>query len=317
MRKNLSEVEEPPSSPLQEKPVVRAMESADTSSKNIELSSNILKRFIQKALRALLSKPKSLEEDVAELLDEHDPEGQKLGNEERELVNNILGLGNKTVHDVMIPRSDIIAVNDTMTLPELKQAVLTYEHTRMPVYKETLDQVTGFLHIKDIIPLFGSSKSFIMSNIVREVLFVPPSMRITDLLLRMKERRVHMAIVLDEYGGTEGLVTMEDIMEEIIGDIEDEHDDISESDCIALDEHSYQMSARIHIDDFVQHVGIPLTNDVVAEDYDTLGGFLFYLLGRIPEKGEIIEHDMGLSFEILDADPRHIKKVLVRKLPSA
>ena len=317
MRKNLSEVEEPPSKEGKTVNAYRASINPSSGNKkesDNDSSSGLWKRIRQRLVKAILRNPRSLEEDVADLIEEHDPEGEKLGDEERELVNNILSLGEKTVHHVMVPRADIIAAQADMNLSQLKKMVIEFEHTRMPVYKDTLDQVIGFLHIKDIIPLFGSPKEFKMSKLIREILYVPPSMKIMDLLVRMQERRVHIAIVLDEYGGTEGLVTMEDIVEEIVGEIEDEHDDIGESDVIIIDDQTFQVKARMNIDEFEEKLNISLEENHDDEDFGTVGGFLFYLLGRVPEKGEQVEHASGLLFEILEADPRRIKKVLVRKL---
>ena len=273
---------------------------------------SLLHRAKIKALRLFYPKARTLEENVAHLIEEHDPEGTQVGDEERTLVHNVLGLSDKTVHDVMIPRTDIRAVDHTISLSELRQAIIEHEHTRVPVFKGTLDHVIGFLHIKDLIPIFGEEKPFDISNHIREILFVPPSMRIVDLLVRMRARRVHIALVLDEYGGTDGLVTMEDIVEEIVGDIDDEHDDIEEPDWIKIDTNAYQIKGRMDVRELEEKLDVSLTSDR-AEDFDTVGGLIFFILGRVPEKGEIITHQSGLTFEIIDADHRRIRKLIVRQ----
>lgn len=283
-----------------------------STSVSVDAASSLVHKIKAKAVQLFSSKGRSLEENVAHLIEEHDPEGTQVGNEERALVHNVLSLSDKTVYDVMIPRTDIRAVSHTISLPELKQAIIEHEHTRVPVFKGTLDHVIGFLHIKDLIPVFGEEKPFDISKHIREILCVPPSMRIVDLLVRMRARRVHIALVLDEYGGTDGLVTLEDIVEEIVGDIDDEHDNIEEPDWIKIDAHAYQIKARMDVKALEEKLHVSLASDR-EEDFDTVGGLIFFILGRVPEKGEIITHQAGLTFEIVDADHRRIRKLIVRK----
>jgi len=258
----------------------------------------------------------SIEEEFADLLEEHDPEGVQVGTDERNIVSNVLGLSDSKVSDVMVPRTDITAVCNEISLKELREFIIEHGHTRNPVYKESLDTVVGFVHIKDVVPLIGLKEKFDINNILREVLYVPPSMKVLDLLRKMRAKRVHMAIVLDEYGGTDGLVTMEDLMEEIVGEIEDEHDEIDETEIIKISEGIYEINARTHVEDLEEKIGIEFTMGGQSEDFDTVGGLVFYMLGHVPEVGEIIAHPSGVSFEVTDADPRRIKKLLVKTAAS-
>ncbi len=228
------------------------------------------------------------------------------------------------VDDVMVPRADIVAVDRTSTLTELSSAFKTAGHSRLPVYKETLDDPTGMVHIKDLLPYLmldakgRTNKTYpnkkILQYIKREVLFVPPSMLAQDLLRRMQGRRIHMAIVVDEYGGTDGLVTIEDLIETIVGDIDDEHDEVESEVQIVTGKGGrtvWEADARIHIDDFETALGRDFATPDEEDDVDTLGGLIFTLAGRVPERGEIIRHDSGLEFEVIDADSRRVKRLRI------
>lgn len=253
----------------------------------------------------------SLEKEVAELIEEHDPDGVQVGSEEREMLHNVLSLRDVKVHDVMVPRTDIVAVEKNIRIDELQKAVIEKEHTRMPVYAGSLDNVIGFLHIKDLIAILGTRKKFDMDEVLREILFVPPSMKILDLLVKMRSKRVHMALVLDEYGGTDGLVTMEDLMEEIVGEIEDEHDEIDKHEIKKIDDHTIEVSARITIEELEERLDKKLKSADDPNDYDTLGGLVFFMLGKVPEQGEVVNHPCGLQFKIIEADPRRINRLTV------
>ncbi len=229
------------------------------------------------------------------------------------------------VDDVMVPRADIRAVAQTATLKELTDTFEDASHSRLPIYGETLDEPVGMVHIKDVLPYLGfgqkartrnSNKAFadkkVIKAIKRPVLFVPPSMLAQDLLRRMQARRVHMALVVDEYGGTDGLVTLEDLMEQIVGDIEDEHSD-DEIEITAVDGGKvWDVDARASIVDFENKFGREIATDEQEDDVDTLGGLVFTLAGRVPEQGEIIAHPFGIEFEVLEADARRVKKLRVR-----
>lgn len=229
------------------------------------------------------------------------------------------------VDDVMVPRADIIAVEDTATLKDLSAQFMKASHSRLPVFHDTLDEPVGMVHIKDLLPyltfdakgrtnkLYPDKK--VVKTILRTVLYVPPSMLAQDLLRRMQARRVHMAIVVDEYGGTDGLVTLEDLVEPIVGDIEDEHSD-NEPEMIAIGEGKsgkvWDVDARANIADFEKVFGREIATDEQEDDVDTLGGLVFTLAGHVPERGEVIAHPYGIEFEVLDADARRVKRIRVR-----
>jgi len=228
------------------------------------------------------------------------------------------------VDDVMVPRADIVAVDSTSTLTELSTAFKTAGHSRLPVYKDTLDEPTGMVHIKDLLPYLmldakgRTNKTYpdkkVLQYIKREVLFVPPSMLAQDLLRRMQGHRIHMAIVVDEYGGTDGLITIEDLIETIVGDIDDEHDEVEPEVQIVTGmggRSVWEADARIHIDDFEKALGRDFATPDEEDDVDTLGGLIFTLAGRVPERGEIIRHDSGLEFEVIDADSRRVKRLRI------
>lgn len=193
--------------------------------------------------------------------------------------------------------------------------IAEHQHTRMPVYKDNLDNVEGFLHIKDLIKLIGCDTPFIVKGMVRPVLFVAPSMRIIDLLVRMRISGDHMALVVDEYGGTDGLITLEDVFEEIVGEIQDEHDEVDTNQAIIpVKENVYEADARVRVDQLEETLGIELSKEDREEDFDTLGGLIFFTLGRVPARGELIEYNSSFSFEVIDVDPRRIKKVRIARL---
>tara|TARA_R110000868_G_scaffold46352_5_gene153169 strand:+ start:2041 stop:2940 length:900 start_codon:yes stop_codon:yes gene_type:complete len=226
------------------------------------------------------------------------------------------------VADVMVPRADIIGVEVSTPLGELVQAFAKAAHSRLPIYRETLDDPIGVVHIKDLIVHLapgedgereaGWADRRVLPAISRPLLFAPPSMRATDLLRRMQGRRMHLALVVDEYGGTDGLVTFEDLIEPIVGDIEDEHDDEDAPAIRARGPGVWDVEARAEIDAFELVVGEEIAGPDEDEDVDSLGGLVFTLTGRVPERGEVIRHPKGYEFEVLEADPRRIKKMRVR-----
>ncbi|MCD6034581.1 MAG: tlyC [Rickettsiales bacterium] len=272
---------------------------------------SLLKSLRHSLSRLLLKQGGTLEESLVELIEDHGPEGTQLGAEEKTLLHNFLSFHNKKVDDVMVPRMDIIAAEDTASLEELRALVAEHEHTRMPIYHENLDNIRGFLHIKDLIPYFGKTGEFQMDEIIRKALFVPHSMHITDLLAQMRSSRVHMALVMDEYGGTDGLVTIEDLVEELVGDIKDEHDTIEEADLVAINENTLEASGRLPIEKLEERLNVAFSKEAEEDDFDTLGGLIFDLFGYVPKKGERIMHPSGIEFEVLEADPRRVKRALI------
>ncbi len=230
------------------------------------------------------------------------------------MVMNILRLRELRIVDVMIPRADIVAVAADASLAGV---IAAFEHgslSRLPVYRETLDDPIGFVHLKDVALAQGvgadqAAKKFRLSDHIRTVLFVPPSMRIAALLQRMQAARVHMALVIDEFGGVDGLVTIEDLVEQIVGDIEDEHDSAEVDQWSEEAPGVYVINARADIREFEDAEGVHLLLEDWEEDIETFGGLVFMLTGRVPARGEVIAHPNGYEFEITDADPRRVKRL--------
>lgn len=254
-------------------------------------------------------------EEIIEESEREDQEGGPIGTHERVMLANILHLRHLTAYDVMVPRADIRAIHVESDLDDLIEVMSKGGHSRLPVYRDSLDDVVGLVHIKDVLAYAKTKHGFKLSRITREVLFVAPSMPVLDLLLEMRLSRVHMALVVDEFGGIDGLITIEDLVEEIVGEIEDEHDVAEGPKLLARPDGSLVADARTEISEFEERVGPVLTDDEREEDIDTLGGLVFYLAGRVPGRGELIVHDSGLSFEVMEADPRRVKRLRVRNLP--
>lgn len=258
----------------------------------------------------------SLREAVEEALEEHGEYADApVDPEEKNLIQNVLSFGEISVSDVMIPQSEMVTVEYGISREELVKAFVEQRHTRLPVYKGTIDGIAGFLHVKDMVQVLGGGAEFSMEALLREILFVPPSMRIADLLVQMRQSAVHMAIVVDEYGGTSGLVTLEDLFEEIVGEIHDEHDaDEGEAPLAWNGGGSVVVDASERIDRLEEALHIALA-DGEEEDYDTLGGLILSVLGRMPRKGDTaVLKRAGIRFEVLDADERRIDKVRLVKL---
>jgi CBS domain containing-hemolysin-like protein len=262
----------------------------------------------------------SLAEAIEELIEEgevEEPE-EPISAEERILLLNILKLRGRTADDVMVPRADIVAATADMTLEALVNLLVEEGHSRLPVYRETLDDVIGMIHMKDVLVHLASrgQQPFEITGMLREVLFVAPSARLLDLLLEMRLKRVHMALVVDEFGGIDGLLTIEDVVEEIVGEIEDEHDVVEQPKVVQRPDGTVLADARATIEEFEERVGPVLSEAEREEDIDTLGGLVFSLAGRIPRRGEVVQHPSGLAFEIVDADSRRIKRLKVKNLPT-
>lgn len=253
----------------------------------------------------------SLKEVLEEVLEEDSQESLSMSNEEKNLLKNMIHFGELTVRDIMVPRTDIMGLERDVSLAELRQHVIHIGHTRIPVYDDSLDKIEGFIHVKDLFPHLTSDAPFDINTVIRKILFVPPSMRIVDLLLKMRVSGCHMAIVVDEYGGTDGLVTMEDLFEELVGEIQDEHDHEEQQELMVwLGDHVLEAEARVGIATLEETIDRRLTSGNYSElDYDTLGGFLFHTLGRVPAKGEVVHLSSQVKAEILSADPRRIHRV--------
>jgi CBS domain containing-hemolysin-like protein len=259
----------------------------------------------------------SLRETLEELIEkeeQEEPEPEPVEAEERALIANLLKFRRLTAEDVMVPRADIVAVDVGTGRPDLIALVKRTYHSRLPVYREGLDDVLGMVHIKDVLAATAQRRKFELRRILRKVLFVAPSMRLVDVLWEMQRSHVHMALVIDEYGGVDGLVTIEDLVEQIVGEIEDEFDVNEGPKLLTESEGTLKADARATIEEFEQLVG-PVVGGEEREEIDTLGGLVFSLAGRVPSRGELIGHPSGIEFEVLEADPRRIKRLRVRNLP--
>ena len=234
--------------------------------------------------------------------------------EERALLGNVLRLRGITAYDVMVPRADIMAIPESHSLTEAIALIQTEGHSRYPVYRDGLDDIVGMVHIKDVFAAIGKDeKAFALADILRRPLFVVPSIPVLDLLLQMRQARVHMALVVDEYGGIDGLITIEDLVETIVGDISDEPDEVRAQQSTERPDGALDLDARTPIAAFEDKLGTVLTDEERAADIDTVGGLVFTLAGRVPAKGELVSHPSGLEFRILEADPRRIRRLRVRR----
>jgi CBS domain containing-hemolysin-like protein len=286
-----------------------------------------------------LRSPASIRDDLADALDGPRVENDSsFSPEERAMLKNILSLRGKRVDDVMVPRADIVAVPLEIALVDLLTVFQTAGHSRLPVYGETLDDPRGMVHIRDFVAWIASGAAIAarkgrrgakgaaelalgtidlrttlasVKSLVRNVLFVPPSMPAIDLLAKMQTTRTQLALVIDEYGGTDGLVSMEDIVEIVLGDIEDEHDEDDAEMITDAGEGTFVADARADLEDVAEAIGLEMQPDEIEADVDTLGGWLVTLAGRVPVRGEIVPGPGAIEFEILDADPRRVKRVRI------
>ena len=252
----------------------------------------------------------SIEGKLEELIDLQAESDVGIDEEQRTLIENIIYLRDKTIADVMVPRADIVAIEIESMLDDLIKLINKEAHSRVPVFQKSLDDVVGMVHIKDIISEQKSNKLFNLGDIVRPVLFVAPSMHVLELLLEMRAKRTHMALVVDEFGGVDGLLTIEDLVEEIVGEIEDEHDINEEPVWQKMVDGSINADARLEISTFEAQFGQFVTEEERLE-IDTLGGLVFSLAGRVPLRGELVKHSSGVEIEILEADPRRIRKLRI------
>ncbi len=276
----------------------------------------VLARLRQRLL-GRTSEP-SLRESIAELVQEAADAPQQPGvlpeldRQERSLIANVLRLRGTTADDVMIPRADIVAMPADVSLEQAVEQIRREGHSRIPVYREQLDDVVGMVHIKDVFAYVGRPEAFQLEAIVRSPLMVAPQMPVLDLLLQMRQARLHLALVVDEYGGIDGLVTIEDLVETITGDIADEHDEEDAPLVTERADGTLDLDARLPVEAFEQRVGPVLTGEERAADIDTIGGLIFTIAGRVPARGEVVTHASGMEFRVLDADPRRIRRLRAR-----
>ncbi|MBB2202491.1 HlyC/CorC family transporter [Gluconacetobacter tumulisoli] len=275
-----------------------------------------------RGLRALFGRRRveqGLRHSIAALVQEADEaegdgsgEASELDRQERALIANVLRLRGITADDVMVPRADIVAMPVALSLADALALMRRENHSRMPVYREQLDDIVGMIHVKDLIAYAGTSEAFNVESLLRQPLMVAPQIPVLDLLLQMRQRRVHLALVIDEYGGVDGLVTIEDLVETIVGDISDEHD---EPTAVLIQERpdgTFDVDARMPVEQFEARMGPILTEAEREAEIETVGGLVFFLAGHVPTRGEVLTHGSGLVFRVLDADSLHIRKVRVR-----
>lgn len=253
----------------------------------------------------------SLKEALEEVIKEHESEGaNELSSEEKDILRNMLSVGDVTVSDVMVPRSDIIAVEKNIPLDDLKKVFLEQRHTRMPVYEDNLDHIRGFIHLKDLVAAIAGDEPYSLEKVLRKLMFVAPSMKVVDLLVQMRLSGEHIAIVVDEYGGTDGLVSLEDLFEEIVGDIQDEHDEGNiHPEMMQVSARVYEMDGRTYIDSVAEQLSKSFISEETREQVDTFGGLVLLLLGRVPARGEVVEIEGLGRVEVLDVDPRRVRKL--------
>ena len=254
----------------------------------------------------------TLRDQIEEAIEEHEDEAPAQGDlsgPERLMLRNLLEFGDSTAGDVGVPRADIIAVPEDISFTELVAAFAEAGHSRLPVYRDSLDEVIGMIHIKDVFAILarGETPPDTIATLIRQPRYVPESMGVLDLLAEMRATRTHLAIVLDEYSGTEGLITIEDIVEEIVGEIEDEHDDAPEAALVPMDDGIWLADARAELEEVADLIDPRLAE--VEEDVDTLGGLATVLAGHVPQAGETILHPSGWRLEITEADPRRVTRL--------
>ncbi len=304
-----------------------------SNEKSFESKPGILQKLRRRFLRN-----KDLRESLEGVIESHaqDSGSPAMAEDARSMLGNLLGFSELRVEDLMVPRADIDAIEESTTLRGLLDAFTASNHSRLPIYRETLDDVKGFIHVKDFLKWMTSKGKMAKSkktdvaglslpaaelaskvsqhgSLSRDVLYVPPSMPASDLLLKMKTSHVHLAIVVDEYGGTDGIVSFEDLVEAIVGDIADEHDADDELSLIKKQADGiYVANARVAISTLDQMFGVDLLPDDQEDEADTLAGLIFEMGGRIPTRGEVVKHQSGLEFEIMDSDPRMVKRVRIK-----
>lgn len=250
----------------------------------------------------------NLRESIQDVIEESSRNGDASSNltsKEKTILENILSINKLKALDVMVPRAEIVCASHNSSYQELIKIIEKESHSRIPIYRKDLDDVLGMVHIKDLIKLNfkETDKEFDLKSILKNVLFIPPSMPVLNILLKMQSTKLHMALVIDEHGGTDGLVTIEDLVEEIVGEIQDEHDHEDLVEFRQVNENTFIANAKMELEDFEKKINFNFN----ALNVDTLGGYVFSIINRVPQKGEIIKTNTIYSFEILDADPRKIK----------
>ena len=247
----------------------------------------------------------SVRDELSELIENSLNTKDSFDNHESTLLRNILNLKDLTAESLMVPRADIVSIDLTEDVDSVMAQICSANHSRLPVHNGSMDVIQGMIHIKDLMPHLLTGSNPDLKELMRPVLFVSPSIWVMDLLHEMRLKRRHLALVVDEFGGVDGLITIEDLVEEIVGEIEDEHDEMEMPRFELIDDDSAISDARLELEDLEKLVG-PLVDDAEREEIDTVAGLVFSLAGRVPVRGEVIRHPCGLEFEVLEGDPRRI-----------
>tara|TARA_B100000965_G_C19482494_1_gene709205 strand:- start:36 stop:872 length:837 start_codon:yes stop_codon:yes gene_type:complete len=273
----------------------------------------MFKNLFNKFLSSKISTNGSLKENLETVLDTVKKDDENITKQERSMLLNVLKIDQIRSIDIMIPRADIGAVEVNDSFEKVLEVFIKESHSRVPVYEKNLDNIIGMIHIKDLVKYQndGNFEEGFLKKIKRDIIEIPPSMPVLDLLMKMQLTRLHMGIVIDEYGGTDGLVTIEDVIEEITGEIEDEHDVQNMPMLTQTSPNSFEASARVEIKEFEKLSKINFFKENNSEDVETLGGLVVAMAGRVPQRGEILKHESGLTFEINDADPKRIKSIKI------
>ena len=301
------------------------MSSEDSSSRRITKNKfSFFKLFSNKKTEHAKH---SLSNTIVKAVSQDNQSKYGIGDEEKKILLNAINFTDAKVEDIMIPRSDIISIPITAKFNEIKELIFDTGHTRIPVYEDTLDNIRGFIHIKDLLSYFDSqnikdqekiknskniekNKFFEIVNILHPVLFIPPAMKVVDAVLKMRSTSIRIAVVIDEYGGTDGMLTIENLIEEIVGDLDDD-------DIISLNKNEFEVNAKIKIEDLEEKLKIPLVeHNKIEDDFDTLGGLIVTLNNNIPETGEIIKYRDNIEFYIKEAKARYIKTVIIKINPN-
>jgi CBS domain containing-hemolysin-like protein len=272
-------------------------------------------KFINKLKFFLKKKDNKIQNNFENLLNERLKQEKPLKINEEKIISNVFQLPGKLVNDIMIPRTDIISVDSKLDINKLVKLIGRTSHSRYPVFDKSRDNIVGMIHIKDVISCWENKKIRNIEKLIRKILFAPHSMSVLDLLLKMRTSHIHMAVVVDEHGGLDGLVTIEDLVEVIVGEIKDEHEAQKENkknkNKLIKDDRGVKINSRMPIEKFEKKYGINFSDKEDINDIDTMGGLVFHIFGRVPLKGESIKHPNGCEFEILDADSRRIRTILV------
>lgn len=313
MLKMTEENDEPPSS------MTSPIETGGVVNMSTQKSAPAERDFFAFFKKFFKSKTDStLRETIEEFIVENgsDTTEPSISTHEKTLISNVLNLRDMTANDVMVPRADIVAISVETTQEDLFNLLADRQYSRLPVYKDSLDNVIGSIHVKDILATTARGDTINIEQLVRNVPIISPAMPVLDLLLQMRMTRKHMVYVVDEYGGIDGLVTIGDVIEAIVGEIDDEHDPAQNAEIVTHTDGTIVADARVDLDEFEDQFGNVLS-DEDKEENDTLGGLVFSIAGRVPARGEVLTHDeTGIVFEVLDADPRRVKRLCIRNIPN-